>query len=215
MAAWASSGLPNHNRNEKFNEEFVSQYNYTASKEDELSLTVGMRLLVENKDNDGWWFGKTLSGPPMSGWFPSTYVKKSSTANFSPPASTLSQQTDKIMVARSLYAYAGRYPEELTIEQFELLDIIEDPPNEPEWWLARNAEGKTGLVPKNYVEKQADGPIIPSNYDRVTPLRNNDQPIPLPAVSFIQLKGRFNSFKSLFRSLKFFFSNLAITCQKK
>ena len=184
MATWASpariinpAGAP-----EQFDEEYTSQYDYTATKDDELSLRVGMRLLALKKEEDGWWFGKSIDGTQLSGWFPSTYVKKSSTP--SPKASsTPSQSSDKIMIARSLYPYAARYPGELTIEQYEQLDIIEDPPNEPDWWLARNSDGKTGLVPKNYVEKQPDKPISHSNYDHVTPLLNEARSTPVREVS--------------------------------
>jgi len=191
MATWANPArLPNPaGGRDEFDEEYTSQYDYAAAKDDELSLRIGMRLLVLQKEEDGWWLGKSIDGTQMSGWFPSTYVKKStpppSYNEPRPPQSSPSKTNDKIMVARSLYPYAANYPGELTVEQFELLDIIEDPPNEPDWWLARNSEGNTGLVPKSYVEKQPDTPISRSNYDHVTPQANDIRASPVREVSKI------------------------------
>ena len=152
------------------NEEYVSKYEYNPSKDDELSLTKGMKLLVLQKEQDGWWLGRSLDRPDLTGWFPSNYVFQSPS---SPPAQT---QQNVLMVVRTLYPYAARYPEELTFEQYQLLDVIEEPANDPEWYLARSSDGKVGLVPKNYVEvNPGNNPIPRSNYDRVTSVNGKEQ----------------------------------------
>uniref|UniRef100_H2Y7C8 Cytoplasmic protein n=1 Tax=Ciona savignyi TaxID=51511 RepID=H2Y7C8_CIOSA len=140
------------------NEEYVSKFNYDATKDDELTLRKGMRIIVIQKEPDGWWFGKDAERPGKPGYFPSNYVEKSNSV----PQSSLNASHSSVVppppsdycisVVRSLYAFNSGNSEELAFEQDEMLDIIEHPPNDPEWWLARNSEGKTGLVPINYVE---------------------------------------------------------------
>uniref|UniRef100_H2Y7C6 Cytoplasmic protein n=1 Tax=Ciona savignyi TaxID=51511 RepID=H2Y7C6_CIOSA len=161
------------------NEEYVSKFNYDATKDDELTLRKGMRIIVIQKEPDGWWFGKDAERPGKPGYFPSNYVEKSNSV----PQSSLNASHSSVVppppsdycisVVRSLYAFNSGNSEELAFEQDEMLDIIEHPPNDPEWWLARNSEGKTGLVPINYVEVVEGAAPVSSgttpNYDRVSP----------------------------------------------
>ena len=194
MATWVGSqarALPNTGGTEsQFNEEYTSKYEYKAANQDEISLTVGMRLLVIQKDEDGWWQGKCVNQPDVLGWFPANYVEKSPIpAPNNASASTPTNNDAVLMVVRTLYSYAARYPEELTFEQYELLDIIEEPPNDPEWYLARNSNGNIGIVPKNYVEKQPENnKISHSNYDRVTANFNHEaSSSPVREVSLLLL----------------------------
>uniref|UniRef100_H2Y7D1 Cytoplasmic protein n=1 Tax=Ciona savignyi TaxID=51511 RepID=H2Y7D1_CIOSA len=157
----------------------VNKFNYDATKDDELTLRKGMRIIVIQKEPDGWWFGKDAERPGKPGYFPSNYVEKSNSV----PQSSLNASHSSVVppppsdycisVVRSLYAFNSGNSEELAFEQDEMLDIIEHPPNDPEWWLARNSEGKTGLVPINYVEVVEGAAPVSSgttpNYDRVSP----------------------------------------------
>nr|XP_026690648.1 cytoplasmic protein NCK1 isoform X2 [Ciona intestinalis] len=164
------------------NEEYVSKFNYDATKDDELTLRKGMRVIVLQTDPDGWWYGKDAERPGQPGYFPSNYVVKSSSMPQSCPSSMpntshVQPASDCISVVRTLYAFNSGNPEELAFEQDEMLDIIEQPPDDPEWWLARNSEGLTGLVPMNYVEVVDGAQPVSSgniqNYDRVCPQHND------------------------------------------
>ena len=53
---------------------------------------------------------------------------------------------------RTLYAFEGNNPEELPFGEGENLEILGKPVNDPEWWVAKNREGKIGLVPRIYTE---------------------------------------------------------------
>ena len=149
----------------QLNEEYVSKFNYDALKDDEISLTKGMRVLVLRMEEDGWWFGRDADRPGNPGWFPSNYVTKNS-QSMEPSLAAKPQSNGCIMVVRCLYPFNTENQEELRFEQDELLDIVEEPPDDPEWWLARNSEGVVGLVPKNYVEVVPDAQ---PRYDAVTP----------------------------------------------
>ena len=165
------------------NEEYISKFNYDATKDDELSLTKGMRVLVLKMEEDGWWYGRDAERPGNPGWFPSNYVTKDvQTANT--PVASKPQTNGCLMVVRSLYPFKTDNPEELRFEQDELLDIVEEPPDDPEWWMARNSDGIVGLVPKNYVEVVPDAqPVSGQRYDAVA--QKAEGFIPSGNVSFV------------------------------
>nr|CAB3264229.1 cytoplasmic protein NCK2 [Phallusia mammillata] len=163
----AASGGPNRPAAGGSNEEYVSKFNYDAMKDDEMSLVKGMRIHVLQIEGDGWWLGQNADSPSQQGWFPSNYVTPSNNA-----APVTSPQNDVITVVRTLYAFNSGNPEELAFEQDEVLDIIQQPAEDPEWWMARNSSGETGLVPKNYVETEQ------RNYDPVNSLASPTEPVP-------------------------------------
>ncbi|KAJ8409593.1 hypothetical protein AAFF_G00229940 [Aldrovandia affinis] len=135
------------------------KFSYAAEREDELSLVKGTRVVVMEKCSDGWWRG-VYEG--RSGWFPSNYVTEDGDglAGGDPAASL----TEKLVAAvqsanggRALHTVQALYPfnsgndEELSFEKGEVMDVVEKPENDPEWWKCRKADGQVGLVPKNYV----------------------------------------------------------------
>lgn len=128
----------------------VVKYNYTAQQQDELSLTKGETVMVLEKSNDGWWNGRKGS---TTGWFPSNYVDLQSHTtenNGYTTAASLDIRTSEIVTA--LYSFTGSNSEELSFEKGDKLVIIDKPPEDPEWWRARNSRGDVGLVPRNYVQ---------------------------------------------------------------
>lgn len=148
------------------------KYNYEAQQSDELSLVKGTRIQVLEKSSDGWWKGEIDS---KIGWFPSNYVveeslnmtpkenkllntnKRSDAASSNVPntngfARNRSQLGSKSHeVVTTLYSFTSQNEEELSFQKGEQLEIIDKPANDPDWWMARNYAGETGLIPKNYV----------------------------------------------------------------
>ncbi|CAL8402139.1 cytoplasmic protein NCK1 isoform X2 [Gadus morhua] len=142
------------------------KFSYAAEREDELSLVKGTRVVVMEKCSDGWWRG-SYSG--HSGWFPSNYVTEdmdgtaAGAGGAADPAGSLTEKLAAAVVnsgangSRVLHAVQALYPfssvndEELNFDKGEVMEVVEKPENDPEWWKCRKADGQLGLVPKNYV----------------------------------------------------------------
>lgn len=56
----------------------------------------------------------------------------------------------------ALYSFTSQNEEELSFQKGEKLEVIDRPANDPDWWMAKNQAGATGLVPKNYVSPFED-----------------------------------------------------------
>lgn len=156
-------------------EKFVAKYSYSATQTDELDLMKGVIIDVISKEADGWWQGKSPDG--KIGWFPSNYVEAASESNANDTINSHSQSSHDskpvLEVVKALYAFRSDNTEELSFELGDLFDIIGKPPSDPEWYEARNTDGKVGLIPRNYVETVpgATSAVMPeqSNYDDVVP----------------------------------------------
>lgn len=58
---------------------------------------------------------------------------------------------------RALFDFTGNDEEDLPFRKGDILRVLEKP--EEQWWSAGNQEGRTGMIPVNYVEKyQASSP---------------------------------------------------------
>ncbi|XP_066539319.1 SH2/SH3 adapter protein Nck1 isoform X3 [Hoplias malabaricus] len=133
------------------------KFNYTAEREDELSLVKGTRVIVMEKCSDGWWRG-SYNG--RSGWFPSNYVTEDADGSTGGEmglseklaAVVHSANGNRVLhTVQALYPFSSGNDEELNFEKGEVMDVLEKPENDPEWWKCRKADGQIGLVPKNYV----------------------------------------------------------------
>ncbi|XP_059391565.1 cytoplasmic protein NCK1-like isoform X2 [Carassius carassius] len=134
------------------------KFSYTAEREDELSLVKGTRVIVMEKCSDGWWRG-SYNG--HSGWFPSNYVTEDADGSASNDLAGLSEKSaaavhsvngNRVLhTVQALYPFSSGNDEELNFEKGEVMDVVEKPENDPEWWKCRKADGQMGLVPKNYV----------------------------------------------------------------
>ncbi|XP_014865265.1 PREDICTED: cytoplasmic protein NCK1 isoform X1 [Poecilia mexicana] len=165
------------------------KFSYSAEREDELSLVKGTRVVVMEKCSDGWWRG-SYNG--RSGWFPSNYVTEDvdGTAGVGgmgglgdPAAGSLTEKLVDVVrsstngnrvlhTVQALYPFSTGNDEELNFERGEVMEVIEKPENDPEWWKCRKADGQLGLVPKNYVtvldsssHKSTAGPAGPPTPD--------------------------------------------------
>ena len=123
----------------------IAKFKYQSANEDELSLEKGQEVIVIEKEADGWWRGRCGT---KIGWFPFNYVEEVKQAEESAPPA----EKSFICGVIALYSFSSGNPEELKFEKGDLMDIIDQPPDDPDWWEARKANGSIGLVPRNYVE---------------------------------------------------------------
>ncbi|XP_056599412.1 cytoplasmic protein NCK1 [Triplophysa dalaica] len=156
------------------------KFNYTAKREDELSLVKGTKVIVMEKCSDGWWRG-TYKG--LSGWFPSNYVTEDVHGTMGGGTYKEKLHNDNgtlvLQTVQALYRFSSGNDEELSFNKDELMDVLEKPENDPEWWKCRKQNGQVGLLPKNYVtvvqtsnnELEMSGPPT-SNYDYIRPCIN-------------------------------------------
>ena len=137
-----------------------AKYKYTGMREDELSLEKGDEVVVMEKEADGWWKGR--SGAKI-GWFPFNYVEEVGPAEGGgrggggsgggeAASNQQPQQKSFICGVIALYSFPSGNPEELGFQKGDLMDVVDQPPEDPDWWEARKADGSSGLIPRNYVE---------------------------------------------------------------
>ncbi|XP_032423901.1 cytoplasmic protein NCK2a [Xiphophorus hellerii] len=154
----------------------VVKFAYTQERDDELTLLKGSRVVVMEKCSDGWWRG---SQGGRVGWFPSNYVQEelmgvddregdSPRGYIGGPQGTLLANGRAggrgvvLHLVQTLYPFSSTTEEELNFEKGEIMDVIEKPENDPEWWRCKNSRGIVGLVPKNYVVVLDERPGPPS-----------------------------------------------------
>ncbi|KAM9802566.1 cytoplasmic protein NCK2a [Syngnathus typhle] len=151
----------------------VVKFSYTAGRDDELTLMKGSRVVVMEKCNDGWWRG-TQAG--RVGWFPSNYVQEEmvgpddrgegdSSRIYSTQGTMLANGSagGVLDLVQTLYPFSSVTEEELNFEKGEVMEVMEKPENDPEWWRCKNSRGTVGLVPKNYVMVLDERPGPPSS----------------------------------------------------
>ncbi|XP_003968065.1 cytoplasmic protein NCK1 isoform X2 [Takifugu rubripes] len=164
------------------------KFSYAAEREDELSLVKGTRVVVMEKCSDGWWRG-SYNG--RSGWFPSNYVTEDvdgtagggGTGGLGDQTGSLTEKLAAVVnstangnrvlhTVQALYPFGSDNAEELNFDKGDVMEVVEKPENDPEWWKCRKADGQLGLVPKNYVtvldsvsHKQAGGSAGPPTPD--------------------------------------------------
>lgn len=153
----------------------VVKFAYTAEREDELTLVKGSQVMVMEKCSDGWWRG---SHGGRVGWFPSNYVQEElggaddrgegdASRGYSGSQGTLlangraGDQGGVLHLVQTLYPFSSVTEEELNFEKGEVMEVVEKPENDPEWWRCKNSQGMVGLVPKNYVMVLDERPGVP------------------------------------------------------
>lgn len=154
------------------------KFAYTAERDDELTLVKGSRVIVMEKCSDGWWRGNQAG---RVGWFPSNYVQEelggsddrgegdSSRGYLEASQGTLlangrtGGRGGVLHLVQTLYPFSSVTEEELNFEKGEVMEVVEKPENDPEWWRCKNSRGMVGLVPKNYVTMLDERPGPPSS----------------------------------------------------
>uniref|UniRef100_UPI003AAC09AD cytoplasmic protein NCK2a n=1 Tax=Centroberyx gerrardi TaxID=166262 RepID=UPI003AAC09AD len=155
----------------------VVKFAYAAEREDELTLAKGSKVTVMEKCSDGWWRGSQAG---RVGWFPSNYVQEdvvggddreegdSSRGYYESQGTPLANgraggRGAVLHLVQTLYPFSSVTEEELNFEKGEVMEVVEKPENDPEWWRCKNSRGLVGLVPKNYVVVMNEGPGLPSS----------------------------------------------------
>ncbi|XP_072252832.1 cytoplasmic protein NCK2a isoform X1 [Leuresthes tenuis] len=156
----------------------VVKFNYTAERDDEMNLVKGTTVIVTEKCSDGWWRG-THAG--QTGWFPSNYLQDelggaddrgegdSSLGYHGGSRGPLlangraGGRGGVLHLVQTLYPLSSVIEEELNFEKGEVMEVVEKPENDPEWWRCKNSRGMVGLVPKNYVMVLDEQPGLPSS----------------------------------------------------
>ena len=146
----------------------IAKFRYASTRDDELALEKGDELVVLEKEADGWWRGRCGT---RFGWFPFNYVEE--IGELSSSAAPIQSQPVAVQPVRekkficgvlALYSFNSGNPEELMFLKGDLMDIIDQPLDDPDWWEARKADGTTGLIPRNYVEIVHDAtPVFSSS----------------------------------------------------
>ncbi|XP_061698473.1 cytoplasmic protein NCK2a [Syngnathoides biaculeatus] len=138
----------------------VVKFAYAAERDDELTLTKGSRVVVMEKCSDGWWRGSQAG---RVGWFPSNYVQEETGGPddreggdalriYHTQGTPLANGTAGALdLVQTLYPFSSVTEEELNFDKGEVMEVVEKPENDPEWWRCKNSRGIVGLVPKNYV----------------------------------------------------------------
>lgn len=142
----------------------VVKFTYNAEREDELTLVKGSQVTVMEKCSDGWWRGSQAG---RVGWFPSNYVQEEfgaedreegdASQGYSSSQGTMLANGRAggrgvvLHLVQTLYPFSSVTEEELNFEKGEVMEVVEKPENDPEWWRCKNSRGMVGLVPKNYV----------------------------------------------------------------
>lgn len=130
-------------------------FDYVPKRDDELHLHQGLKLTVLEKSSDGWWKGEEENG--NKGWFPSNYVQEEAIEEndlmMAKINGTTQQNSQTILeIVVCLYSFDAQNSQELSFAKNERLEILEHPVDDPDWWLARNHYGQTGLIPTNYIQ---------------------------------------------------------------
>nr|XP_057938917.1 cytoplasmic protein NCK2a [Doryrhamphus excisus] len=168
----------------------VVKFTYTAERDDELTLLKGSRVVVMEKCSDGWWRGSQAG---RVGWFPSNYVQEElgeaqdrldeahdrvgeggSSRVYHTQGTLLANgsiggRSSVLDLVQTLYPFSSVTEEELNFEKGEIMEVVEKPENDPEWWRCKNSRGIVGLVPKNYVMVLDEQPGHPPPFTTGSP----------------------------------------------
>ncbi len=136
---------------------YTAKFDYKPARGDELEIKKGDQIIVTVKENDGWWQGQNGD---KTGWFPCNYVtydNEAQSPDYAMPDDLIPSYkelyTDVICTVKTLYPFQSQVTEELSFDKDLVLQIIEKPKDDPDWWMARTFNGQVGLIPRNYVQE--------------------------------------------------------------
>eukprot|EP00118_Oscarella_pearsei_P007595 m.37746 g.37746 ORF g.37746 m.37746 type:complete len:1817 (+) comp32442_c0_seq2:33-5483(+) len=129
---------------------FEAIYDYAATHTDELTLAVGDRITVVERQDDGWWKGTSAD---KSGWFPASYVTPVDAR--SDRDSGIGENEEEGTEYKVVFPFNARRNDELTLKEDDVVLVFETA--DSGWW--RGSVGtREGWFPGSHVE-----PLIHEN----------------------------------------------------
>ncbi|XP_056418790.1 SH3 domain-containing protein 19 isoform X1 [Hyla sarda] len=120
---------------------YEALYDFTAESEDDLPFRKGDKILIIERLDSEWYKGR-MNG--REGILPAAFVQLCS------GQTAWQTQGGKSGKARALYDFSGENEDELS---FKAGDIITAPELVDDEWMSGELYGKTGIFPKNFVQK--------------------------------------------------------------
>ncbi|KAF6119763.1 hypothetical protein HJG60_010174 [Phyllostomus discolor] len=151
----------------------VAKFDYVAQQEQELDIKMNERLWLLDDSKSCWRVRNSMNKTGgQVGWFPSNYVTEEGDSPLRDHVGSLSEKLAAVVnnlntrqalhVVQALYPFSSSNDEELNFEKGDVMDVIEKPENDPEWWKCRKINGMVGLVPENYVTIMQSNPLTSS-----------------------------------------------------
>ena len=173
----------------------TAKFKYLPQRDDEIELSPGDQVSVLEIEHDGWCRGETNG---KTGWFPYNYIQKveqraseSGGSEYDTTENAVPVEKPIICKVRTLYAFTSQSTEELSFDKDSILEVMDMPKDDPDWYQARKSSGEIGLIPRNYVETIVSphltpGPAKPKpslpNLSKGQPVNNSVKAPPPPAV---------------------------------
>jgi len=150
----------------------TAKFKYVPMRDDEIELNPGDQVSILEIEHDGWCCGE-VNG--KSGWFPYNYIQKVECGESAGTESELPENIgDKPIICkvRTLYPFTPQSSEELSFGKDTILEVIDMPKDDPDWYQARKSSGEIGLIPRNYVETIVSPVLTPGPTKPKPPLPN-------------------------------------------
>ena len=128
-----------------------AKFKYVPQRDDEIELSPGDVVSVLEIEHDGWCRGECGG---KTGWFPYNYIQKVERGESGGSEYETPENIDKPIICkvRTLYPFTSQSSEELSFGKDTILEVIDMPKDDPDWYQARKSSGEIGLIPRNYVE---------------------------------------------------------------
>jgi hypothetical protein len=152
----------------RFAEMVEATFDFTSTRDDQLSFHKGDVMRVVSKGEGGKWWQVILVKTNKAGYVPSNYVKPHQV--ISSPISSLAPAARE---AEAIFEYKATESGQISFAKGERLMILSQGLN---WWQATNKAGDTGAIPKAFVK------LLPKAADATSPVSPNISVTP-PATS--------------------------------
>ncbi|ODV76745.1 FCH-domain-containing protein [Suhomyces tanzawaensis NRRL Y-17324] len=129
-------------------------YEYSATGDDEVSISAGDQLLVTGEDDGSGWT-KVRLGDGSEGLVPSTYIEITRTGSGDKkkgPSVAPKRGAKRVQYVEALYDYQADGDDEITISAGDRIVLIQDD-TDGSGWTEGELNGQRGMFPTSYVKK--------------------------------------------------------------